>query len=340
WNGEKIRSWRREFLTGNIKTCAEHIRHRKCNKEIFNQQLIEHIELSEIQSTPPKRMSPDFNGQCNLRCGMCTIWKQPNGLYDKLNFWEDAEKNLFPYLKQVDPLAGEPLIQKDTFRLMDIMARVNPSAVWRITTNGHWKFTPQLKERLEKIAIGGINVSLDAVTQEVYAKVRERGRIGIVRKAIDELAKYRLERKAGHGTAFTLNINMTVQKHNWKEMAALVRLALRKEAVPLILMLYRPSDLSLLSLSEIARREIVNYYFATMNWKILKYCRRVVVALLESLPQSEERDARLAKFENLGTCALPLDTDIVTAKSLEEKAFLPAGQAAPESAPKVVEATL
>lgn len=44
WNGEKVRAWRREFLTGNIKTCAEQIRHRQCNKTIFNQELVPLIE--------------------------------------------------------------------------------------------------------------------------------------------------------------------------------------------------------------------------------------------------------------------------------------------------------
>ncbi|MEQ1875606.1 MAG: SPASM domain-containing protein [Bdellovibrionia bacterium] len=307
WNGEKIRAWRREFLTGNIKTCADHIRHRKCNKEAFSQKLIEYIELSEIQTTPPKRISPDFNGHCNLQCGMCTIWKQPNGLYDKLNFWEDAEKNLFPYLKQVDPLAGEPFIQKDTFRLMDIMGRVNPQAVWRITTNGHWKFTQFIKDKLNKIVVSTINVSLDAVTQETYRKIRKNGDIEVVLKTIDDLVEYRQERMSKGDVSFNMNINMTVQTQNWREMGAFVRLALVKNSIPLVLMLYRPAEFSLLKLPLEERQEIVDFYFDTIEWGILKYCRRAVVPLLESLPPSEARDSRIQKFSKYGTCAKPLE---------------------------------
>ena len=310
WNGEKIRAWRREFLSGNIKTCAQHIRHRKCNKDGYNQELIQHIELKEIQTTPPKRISPDFNGHCNLRCAMCTIWKQPNGLYDTLNFWEDAEKNLFPHLKQVDPLAGEPLIQKDTFRLMDIMGRVNPSAKWRITTNGHWKFTRFLRDKFDKIAVVGINFSLDAVTQEVYEKVRERGDIGVVLKAIDDIVQYRKDRIAAGHEDFVININMTVQTHNWREMGDLVSLCLEKGGLPLILMLYRPSELSLLTLDTESRQKIVDYYFETIDWEVLKYCRRPVMALLESIPRSELRDERMLRFANHGTCAIPLNEKI------------------------------
>jgi cyclic pyranopterin phosphate synthase len=307
WNGEKARAWRREFLTGNIKTCKEHQLHRKCHKEPFNQELISRIDLAEVQTKPPSRISPDFNGKCNLQCPMCTIWQLPNGLYDKLGFWESAEKNLFPFIKQVDPLSGEPFIQKDTYRLMDIMGRVNPRASWRITTNAHWKFTPFIKERLDKVEVAGINVSLDAVSQGVYAKVRKLGDISVPLKTIDDLIAYAKDR-AGRGLSeFTIDINMTVQKDNWHEMGDLVKLALGKGARPLVQLLYRPPQMSLLSFDEAKRIEILDYYFETLDWEILKYCRRPVVALLDSLEPSEMRESRMQKFANIGTVAQKLD---------------------------------
>jgi radical SAM protein with 4Fe4S-binding SPASM domain len=308
WNGEKARAWRREFLTGNVKTCAEHQCHRKCHKENFNNQLLADLELSEIQSKPPQRISPDFNGQCNLRCEMCTIWKLPNGLYDEVDFWKGAEEDLFPHLKQVDPLAGEPLIQKDTFRLMDIMGCKNPKARWRITTNGHWKFSPFLKDKLEKVDVACINLSLDAVSPEVYARSREGGRIDVVLKTIDDIAQYRQERLEERGYTFEFDINMTTHRHNWKEMGGLVELALSKKATPLVQLLYKPLHLSLLTLSEKERQEIVDYYFETLDWDILKYCRRVVVALLESLPPTKQTKSRLRLYANIGTSAQSIET--------------------------------
>lgn len=306
WNGEKARAWRREFLTDNVKTCKQHQLHRKCHKEKYNQSLIPRIDLAEVQTKPPSRISPDFNGKCNLRCPMCDIWKLPNGLYDELGFWESAEKNLFPFLKQVDPLSGEPFIQKDTFRLMDIMARVNPSAAWRITTNAHWNLTPFIKEKLDKINITGINVSLDAVSQEVYSVVREGGKISVPLKTIDDLVAYQKDRLARGLPSFKLDINMTVQKDNWREMGDLVKLALEKEAKPLIQMLYNPPRMSLLSYPEAERLQILDHCFETLDWEILKYCRRTIFALLDSLPPSEMRDSRMRLFANYGTGAQPL----------------------------------
>ena len=306
WNGEKARAWRREFLTGNIKTCAENMCHRKCHKEKYNNSLLPHIDISEVQKNPPLRISPDFNGKCNLRCEMCKIWKLPNGLYDEINFWEGAETTLFPHLKQIDPLAGEPFIQKDTFRLMDIMAKANPWASWRITTNGHWKFSQSIKNKLDKIFVGGINLSLDAVSPEVYAKCREGGRIEVVLKTIDDIAQYRQERLEKNGLTFCFNINMTVHKNNWREMGDLVKFSLSKDAVPLVQLLYRPPELSLLNLPLKERKEIVDYYFNTLDWGILKYCRRTVYALLESLPETDETKYRMQLYDNVGTSAQTL----------------------------------
>ncbi len=307
WNGEKAREWRREFLTDKVKTCKDAQLHRKCHKEPFNQALLQYIDLAEVQTKPPSRISPDFNGKCNLRCPMCTIWQLPNGLYDELGFWESAEKNLFPFLKQVDPLSGEPFIQKDTFRLMDIMGRVNPSAAWRITTNAHWKFTPLIKERLDKINLVTVNVSLDAVSQEVYSVVRERGDISVPLKTIEDLVAYQEDRAKRGLSEFGLTINMTVQMDNWHEMGDLVKLALRHRAKPLIQLLYRPPRMSLLSYSEAERVQILDYFFETIDWELLKYCRRPVVALLDSLPPSEQRESRMRKYANYGTNAQLLD---------------------------------
>ncbi len=309
WNGEKARAWRREFLTDNVQTCKEAQLHRKCHKVPWTQELTPHIDLAEVQTKPPSRISPDFNGQCNLRCPMCDIWKLPNGLYDKLGFWESAEKNLFPFLKQVDPLSGEPFIQKDTFRLMDIMGRVNPTAEWRITTNAHWKLTPLIKEKMDKINVFGISVSLDAVSQEVYGSVRERGDISVPLKTIDDLLAYREDREKRGLSKFYVDINMTVQKDNWHEMGDLVKLALSKKDVnPLIQLLYRPPNMSILNYDEAERMKILNYCFEKLDWEVLKYCRRVVVALLDSLPPSELRESRMRKFDNIATCALPIAT--------------------------------
>jgi MoaA/NifB/PqqE/SkfB family radical SAM enzyme len=304
WNSESIRSWRREFLTGNIKTCANNIRDRKCNKAKFNQELIKHIDLQEYQTKPPSRISPDFNGQCNLECPMCHSWTEPNGLYDKIDFWEKAKVSLFPYVKQIDPLSGEPFVQKDTYRLMDIMGEVNPEAVWRITTNGHWKFTPFVKEKLDKIRIGAINISLDSISEENYPIVRKNGNLKVVLRLIDDLIEYRNER-AKKKRSFEIDINTTIQRANCKELGEFVKFAQSKGAVPLIQLLYEPTKYSLLTLSEKDRLELLQFYVSTIPWEQLKFCRRVIIPLIDSLPNHDFKKYD-ENFKNVGSCAIEL----------------------------------
>lgn len=285
WNGEAIRAWRREFLTGEIKTCEQHIRHRGCHKSPMNRALIPMIELSEIQSTPPKRVSPDFNGQCNLECPMCTIWKEPNGLYDELGFWEDAAKTLFPHVRQLDPLAGEPFVQKDNYRLIDLISRVNPTCEWRFTTNAHWKFTPFVREKLDKINIREMNISLDSIVEETYARVRKKGNLKTVLKTIDDILAYRNERKKA-GRGFVIILNTTIQIENWREPRDFLRFAYGKDCEVVIQFLYEPIELSLLSLNQNERINILNYYLETFDDETFRVAARLLLPLLDSLDQA------------------------------------------------------
>jgi cyclic pyranopterin phosphate synthase len=269
WNGEGFRSLRREFLTGNVRTCATHIRHRKCHKDFWNRALLEHIDLSEIQAHPPIRISPDFNGRCNLECEMCVVWKKPNGLYDELEFWDDAEKSLFPFLQQVDPLSGEPFVQKDTYRLMEFMAKTNPKAAWKITTNAHWKFTPYIRERLDGINLWRLNISVDSLDPENYARIRKGGDLKLVLKTIDDLVRYREERIKAGGSEFIININTLAQVHNWWEMGDFVKFVRDRKSYLFPQFLYEPEELSLLSLSAPERREIMEHYWKTIPAEFL-----------------------------------------------------------------------
>src|SRR3982751_3856514 len=51
WNSEKIKALRREFLSGNVKTCKSDIEHHRCSR--WTEFLIERAELAEhINSSP------------------------------------------------------------------------------------------------------------------------------------------------------------------------------------------------------------------------------------------------------------------------------------------------
>ncbi len=294
WNGEKMRSIRREFLEGKIKTCASQIRDRRCYEQCFNQTILPYTDFSEYQKNPPLRLSPDFNGQCNLRCVTCNIWALPNGLYDEIGFWEMAEEKIFPHLKMLDPLAGEPFIQKDFFRLIDLMYEKNPDCAWRFTTNAHWKFEGKIREALDKVKnIYGFIISVDAATPETYHKVRYPGNLHLVWETIDHIIAYREERiqKYGPSQKFGITVAMAVHEQNWHEAPMFMRWAHSKGIEPGLQGVYLPENISIFKIDEdTKRREILDFFIKEMDYRDLIHIFRITTPLMASLGADLEKE--------------------------------------------------
>jgi radical SAM protein with 4Fe4S-binding SPASM domain len=295
WNNQKFRAWRREFLEENIKTCSTHQEDRNCHNAMWNRELLKDVELSEIITSPPKRLSPDFNGLCNLTCDMCSLYSDPNGLYDEIGFWEDAKVTMFPHLTQIDPLHGEPFIQKDTYRLIDIMAEVNPHAEFRYTTNGHYTFSKYIENKLDKINLRTMNISLDTVDPEIYKIVRKGGTLKTVLNYIEACALYKADRTKRGLSDFNLSINTTIHTHNMYDLPNFINYVDNLDgAIPLIQMLYGPENLSCLQLAESERMKLLSFYFKNISKSLLVYCKRVITPLVNSI--ESELNKKKLKF--------------------------------------------
>lgn len=284
WNSPFMQKWRQEFIDGKVEICKEEQMHRSCHRLEFNQALLPYIDIKVIQDKTPIRLSPDFNGQCNLTCPMCHIWQKPNGLYDEINFWGILEQEILPHLKQIDPLAGEPFIQKDLYRLIDLASSINPECVWKFTTNAYWNFTPYIKQKLDLIKIDSISISLDSIDQENY-KIIRTGELNRALKTIDQLLEYNKERK-NQNREFRIILNYTIQIQNARELPELIRFAKKLEAYPFIQGLYFPEKLSLQSLNEVERLNLIKFYLEEMNADELMISHRILRLLLDTLPST------------------------------------------------------
>ena len=133
--------------------CEYEVEHYLCNHNTQNNDLLPVIQYEAKQTQPILKMTANFNGKCNMQCPSCNVWKLPNGLYTEENFWGPARHELFPQLRQIEMLSGEPFIQTDTFKLMDEMLAINPACEWNITTNMFWNLTPKIKDYLGRLKI-------------------------------------------------------------------------------------------------------------------------------------------------------------------------------------------
>jgi cyclic pyranopterin phosphate synthase len=288
WNGEKARRWRREFLDGRPKICKNDVAYRNCNLCAETNTLLKDAQLTEIQTSPILKFTANFNGKCNLECQMCTIWQMPNGLYDEINFWEPAKKEIFPHLKEIDMLSGEPFIQKDTYRLIDEVSLVNNDCLWTITTNAHWKLNKRIEDYLNKIEFKALIISIDSLIPETYAKIRKLGNLETVLSNVDKILEYQKKRIENKKGSLNINVNMLIQKDNWKEIPSLLKYCSEKNIDPHITFCYRPEKHSLLDLDNTAKKEILDYYFLHFSDMDLYRSMRVIKPLVFSMDKIDK----------------------------------------------------
>ncbi len=292
WNGPLAQKWRQEFLSGKAKTCRKEIDEQGCNLcpqlgKMFpqeNQQLSPKVPL-------PLRLTANFNGFCNLRCQMCDVWELPNGFYTEDNFWTPARSELFPHLKEIDMLSGEPFLQQDTYRLIDEVSAVNGDCLWSITTNAHWNWNRKVESALDKIKIKNLILSVDSFDAETYHKIRTPGDLSKVLKTIDALLVYEEERLKQNKTPLHMNLNFLVQKDNWREIPNALHFCLSRNIHPFITFCYRPSEHSLLTFSQEKRSEILKHMLHTYTWDELCLAHRVISPLIHSLPPIDKIQA-------------------------------------------------
>lgn len=283
WNNHFIKRWRSEFLEGRPQICSQEIPHMHCNLCPHNNELLDDVIFSEHQDRPFIKLTANFNGRCNLQCQMCHVWKMPNGLYDKINFWEPAEKDIFPFVKEIDMLSGEPFIQPDTYRLIDKVTQVNPECRWMLTTNAHWKLNTKIKSALDKIHIKYIVLSVDSLDEETYHKIRYPGDLKVVLKNIDALLEYNETRPTKEKERIPFHMNFLVQKDNWMEVPHALDFCDQRGIIPFVTFLYEPEKYSLLNEDTRHKEKVFNFYIENLSEHDLNRIMRILIPLATSL---------------------------------------------------------
>jgi MoaA/NifB/PqqE/SkfB family radical SAM enzyme len=148
--------------------------------------------------------------RCNSKCVTCDYWK-----YGQTNFPVERAQRLAPELKnlgvQVVLLSGgEPLLHP---RWADVAApwRAADLRLWLLTSGlSLHKHAPQVTELCERVT-----VSLDGATPETYHAIRGVDAFDAVCAGIRAVVK----------RGVPVSIRSTVQRGNYQELPALVRLA-------------------------------------------------------------------------------------------------------------------
>lgn len=287
WNGEVLQGIRQEFIDNKVVTCEKDIKYKNCNLCIENNEIFNDVEIAAKQSYPIQRLGFNINGKCNLECQMCHVWKMPNGLYNDDNFWNYAKTEIFPHLKEVELLSGEPFIQSDTYKLINILSAINKECRWIITTNAHWKLNKKIKSEMDKIFIRNIIVSIDSLVPSTYSKIRKKGNLNFVLANLERLFEYENERIEKGLSSLGIRVNYLIQQDNWKEVGEIFKFhGIKKQAKSFITFLYEPNEYSLLAFSESKKGEVLDYYLDNFSIEEISLMMRVIRPVLDSLSKS------------------------------------------------------
>jgi MoaA/NifB/PqqE/SkfB family radical SAM enzyme len=296
WNGPILSEWRRQFLAGEPVICKSEVRSNGCHLCPDYNALLSHVTPAIQQTETPLRLAVNINGRCNLQCKMCHIWKLPNGLYDEWGLWPKIE-SLVGRVREIELFSGEPFIQSDTYRLIDLVSEKNPDCAWTFTTNGHWVLNDKIISALDKIRIKHVTVSLDSVVPETYARIRKGGRLDFVLKNLDRLIAYDRSRRERGLTGLSLRLSFCVQRDNWRELASFHEFGMKMKLPVFRAFVHEPEECSLLTLPDHEKESIIEWYAENLTPEQLIHSRRVLVPLLDSLPKLA-RAACLLKFRH------------------------------------------
>ena len=144
----------------------------------------------------PIQLDFELNASCNLKCPMCPISAEsPKGKGKSTWFDFGFYKELIDYAVNNGTKAiklnyiNEPLIRNDFIKFIDYAVKKGILDIY-FSTNGIL-LSEKVSENLIKAGLTRLQVSVDAVSQETYDKVRPGGNLDKVIKNLENFLKIR-----------------------------------------------------------------------------------------------------------------------------------------------------
>lgn len=278
WNGDEIKSLRREFLSGKIHTCKMLQKHKQCHR--LHERLLPYVELSDESSSKPVRLDLRLNGQCNLSCIMCETWRGANNIYDVNDFPHKFETQLLPYAKEINLLGGEPFIQRSTFEILDLAIRINPNCLWAFSTNLNIDID-KVMTYLNKIRLSRIQVSIDSLNDTIYERIRKGGSLQSVLNNLKIIIQFQEDYKKQKNENFRLQAAMCIQKENWKEIPHFINFCKTNNLNINLQFAYTPFSVSLALLDREEKDQIIAYLLDHCEDEDSIYIKPILAALAD-----------------------------------------------------------
>ncbi len=236
WNSPVARELRRSILDGDFSYCSRTLcpeitgRKLPLKKDISDPAMRRYIDDKTTHLTEgPRAVQLSHDGSCNLSCPSCRKdFIMANSEQNKRN--EDIrERVILPLLSRVQGSVqitgwGDPFASRHYRSIIERLTRKDfPGLTLNLVSNGlllnekQWNAMVGAREML-----AGVSISVDAATAETYEIVRRPGRWDVLYPNLQFIGE---QRRAGKLLLYSLNF--VVQKRNFREMPAFVRLAMQ-----------------------------------------------------------------------------------------------------------------
>ncbi|MFN8050289.1 MAG: radical SAM protein [Acidimicrobiales bacterium] len=181
----------------------------------------------------PSEISFAMSNTCNLQCVMCRgEWSSsiraqrehlpplPEVYHDR---FFDELREFLPHLTSAKFLGGEPFLQRETYRIWDLMTELGLRIPCSVTTNAT-QWSPRVERALDAHPVS-ITVSLDGMSAATYESIR----VGASHEAVmANVARFH-EAARRHDTFFSLT--WCLMPDNWHEFGDYLLLADRLDCV-------------------------------------------------------------------------------------------------------------
>lgn len=182
------------------------------------------------QTALPSRLFVETTTHCNMACPMCVKQTEHSGIVDG-HLPMEIFGALLPAMSSLEALIlngiGEPLLHAQLEEFITLARRDMPTEGWiGFQSNGLLLDT----RRATALAAAGLDricLSLDAVTPETFARLREGGEIGAMHRAF---AALRQARKLQPGSRLRSGVEFVVMRENIRQLPDVLRWAARQGA--------------------------------------------------------------------------------------------------------------
>jgi len=261
WFGEVRQNMVAEMRAGRIPApCVECVKNGICNQSPDSKISSSKTYGRGSSESYPQQIELLLDNECNLSCIMCASNKSstltvPGFIESPITFGEDFLKQMQPFFDKVRFTVfsgGEPFLIPVYRDIWDYLYINNPSAGIYVQTNGTVLNTA-VKALLNDYSFQ-LGISVDALTPEIYERIRIRGKFDVM----FENLKYFQQYSATQGNHMTLM--MTPMTLNAAEVPKLLEYCNAHELVLSLSILNWPYPLAIWALPAEQIHALLQFY--------------------------------------------------------------------------------